>query len=49
MATARLDDHVVVFFEDHVVAIVEKEHRDGGQFCWGAASLRDHARIHEMY
>lgn len=49
MATARLDHHVVVFFEDHVVAIVEKEHGDGGQFCRGAASLRNHCRIHEMY
>ena len=49
MATARLHDHVRVLFEDHVVAVVEVENRNGRELGRRAAWLGYHCRIHEMH
>ena len=49
MATAGFHDHVRVLFEDHVVAVVEVENRNGRELGGRAARLGYHCRTHEVH
>lgn len=49
MATARFHNHVRVLFEDHVVAVVEVENRNGRELGGRTAWLWYHWGIHKMH
>lgn len=48
MATARFYHHVRVLFQNHVVAVVEVENRNGRELGGRAAWLGYNCRVHEM-
>jgi hypothetical protein len=48
MAAARFDDHVAISFQHHVRIMVKIQHRDGREFCGGAAWFRHKLRIQEV-